>query len=186
MRKVILAINMSIDGCISHMNLGLRPDKEVSRFFYDLMFQDIDLIAFGRKMYEIMFPYWAEEANWERSVEKEFGPKITSLDKIVFSRTLDSAEYNTRIVRTDPVAELLKLKQAPGKNIYLGTVSMLPQLAQAGVIDEYHIVVTPVIIGQGPRLVEDGTLEENLKLELVATRTFKSGALALHYKKQVE
>ena len=73
MRKVILAINMSIDGCISHMNLGLRPDKEVSRFFNDLMFQDIDLIAFGRKMYEIMFPYWAEEANWERSVEKEFG-----------------------------------------------------------------------------------------------------------------
>jgi riboflavin biosynthesis pyrimidine reductase len=60
------------------------------------------------------------------------------------------------------------------------------QLAQAGVIDEYHIVVTPVIIGQGPRLVEDGTLAENLKLELVATTTFKSGAIALHYKKQGE
>jgi dihydrofolate reductase len=184
MRKVILAINMSIDGCISHMNMSLIPDEEVFGYFIDLMHQDVDLIAYGRKMYEIMFPYWAEEANRETKLEKEFAQKITDLDKIVFSRTLDSAEYNTRIVRTDPVAELLKLKQAPGKNIYVGTVSMLPQLAQAGVIDEYHFAVAPVIIGQGPRLMEDGTLAENLKLELVAAKTFKSGWIVLHYKKQ--
>ena len=185
MRKVILAINMSIDGCISHMNMSLVPDEEVAGYFNDLIHQDVDLIAYGRKMYEIMFPYWAEEANWERSVEKGFGPWITSLDKIVFSRTLQSAEYNTRIVSTDPAAELLKLKQAPGKNIYVGTVSMIPQLAQAGVIDEYHFVVVPLIVGQGPRLVEDGTLAEKLNLELVAAKTFKSGSIALHYKKRV-
>lgn len=182
MRKVILAINMSIDGCISHMSF--RPDEEVFGYFNDLICQDVDLIAYGRKMYEIMFPYWAEEANWERAVEKGFGPKITGLDKIVFSRTLDSARYNTRIVSTDPVEELLKLKRAPGKNIYVGTVSMLPQLAQAGVIDEYHLVVAPVIVGQGPRLVEDGTLAEKLNLELVAAKTFKAGSVALHYKKR--
>jgi dihydrofolate reductase len=182
MRKVILAINMSIDGCISHMSF--RPDEEVFGYFNDLIHQDVDLIAYGRKMYEIMFPYWAEEANWERAVENGFGPKITGLDKIVFSRTLDTAEYNTRIVRTDPVEELLKLKQAPGKNIYVGTVSMIPLLAQAGVIDEYHFVVAPVIIGQGPRLVEDGTLAEKLNLEFVAAKTFKSGAVALRYLKQ--
>jgi dihydrofolate reductase len=182
MRKVIFAINMSIDGCISHMSF--RPDEEVFGYFNDLIQQDVDLIAYGRKMYEIMFPYWAEEANWERAVEKGFGPKISGLDKIVFSRTLDTAEYNTRIVRTDPVEELLKLKQAPGGNILISTVSMLPQLAQAGVIDEYRFVVAPVIIGQGPRLVEDGTLAENLNLELVATKTFKAGSIALHYKKR--
>jgi riboflavin biosynthesis pyrimidine reductase len=61
---------------------------------------------------------------------------------------------------------------------------MLPQLAQAGVIDEYHFVVAPVIIGKGPRLVENGTLAENLNLELVEAKTFKSGSIALHYKKQ--
>ncbi len=182
MRKVILAINMSIDGCVSHMSLS--PDEEVFWYFNDLMHQDVDLIAYGRKMFEIMFPYWAEEANRETKVEKEFAQKITDLDKIVFSRTLDSAEYNTRIVRTDPVEELLKLKQAPGKNIYVGTVSMLPQLAQAGVIDEYHFFVVPVIVGQGPRLVEDGTLAGKLNLELAATKTFKSGTIALHYKKR--
>ena len=61
MRKVILAINMSIDGCASHMNMRLSPDEEVFGYFNDLMHQGVDLIAHGRKMYEIMFPYWVEE-----------------------------------------------------------------------------------------------------------------------------
>ncbi len=183
MRKVILAINMSIDGCIGHTNLG-PPDLEVFEYFDALMRQDVDLIAYGRKMYEIMFPYWADEANWNDELDTEFGQRLTAFDKIVFSRTLKSAEYNTRIVNTDPAAELLKLKQAPGKNIYVGTVSMIPQLAQAGVIDEYHFVIVPMIVGQGPRLVEDGALAEKLNLELVAAKTFKSGWIALHYKKR--
>lgn len=181
MRKVIFAINMSIGGCISHMNMSLAPDEEASGYFNDLM-QDADLVAYGRKMYEIMFPYWADEANWADELDAEFGQRLTAFDKVVFSRTLESAEYNTRVVRTDPTAELLKLKQAPGKNIFVGTVSMLPQLAQAGVIDEYHFVVAPVIIGQGPRLVEGDSLAETLNLELVAAKTFKSGAIALHYR----
>src|ERR1700744_3424188 len=169
MRKIILAINMSIDGCIGHTNLG-PPDLEVFEYFNALM-RDADLIAYGRKMYEIMFPYWADEANWNDELDAEFGQRLTAFDKVVFSRTLESAEYNTRVVRTDPAAKLLKLKQAPGKNIYVGTVSMIPQLAQAGVIDEYHFIVVPVIVGQGPRLVEDGTLAEKLNLELVAAKT---------------
>ena len=182
MRKIILAINMSIDGCIGHTNLG-PPDLEVFEYF-DALMRDADLIAYGRKMYEIMFPYWADEANWNDELDTEFGQRLTAFDKVVFSRTLANAEYNTRVVRTDPAAELLKLKQAPGKNIYVGTVSMIPQLAQAGVIDEYHFIVVPVIVGQGPRLVEDGTLAEKLNLELVAAKTFKSGWIALHYKKR--
>jgi dihydrofolate reductase len=183
MRKIFFAINMSIDGCVNYMSF--RADEEVFGYFNDLMHQDVGLIAYGRKMYEIMFPYWAEEANRERAVEKGFGQWLTDIDKIVFSRTLNSAEYNTRVVSTDPVAELLKLKQTPGKNIYVGTISMLPQLAQAGVIDEYHFIVSPVIVGEGPRLVEDGTLTEKFNLELVTTKTFKAGSIALHYKKRV-
>ncbi len=185
MRKVIFAITMSIDGCVGHMNRSLAPDEEVGGYFNDLM-QQVDLIAYGRKMYEIMFPYWADATNWADESDTEFGQRLTAFDKIVFSRTLESAEYNTRVVSTDPAAELLKLKQAPGKNIFVGTVSMLPLLAQAGVIDEYHLVVAPVIIGQGPRLIDDDTLVENLKLELVATKNFKPGAIALHYKKRAE
>ena len=181
MRKVIFSINMSIDGCVSHMSLP-APDEEVGGYFNDLMHQDVDLIAYGRKMYEIMFPYWADEANWADELDTEFGQRLTAFDKIVFSRTLESADYNTRIVSTDPAAELLKLKQAPGKNIYVGTVSMIPQLAQAGVIDEYHFVVVPVIVGQGTRLVE-GSLPERLQLKLVESKVFKSGCVALRYVK---
>src|SRR5258708_34370577 len=158
MRKVILAISMSIDGCISHMSLP-APDEEVGGYFNDLMHQDVDLIAYGRKMYEIMFPYWADEANWADELDTEFGQWITDIDKIVFSRTLDSAEYNTRIVRTDPAAELLKLKQAPGKNIYVGTVSVLQHVAQAGVIVEYNLTVAPSLSGQGQSSVEAGSLQ---------------------------
>jgi dihydrofolate reductase len=180
MRKVILAINMSIDGCVSHMSLP-APDEEVGGYFNDLM-RDADLIAYGRKMYEIMFPYWADEANWADELDTEFGQRLTAFDKVVFSRTLANAEYNTRVVRTDPATELLKLKQAPGKNIYVGTVSMIPQLAQAGVIDEYHFVVVPVIVGQGTRLVE-GSLPERLQLKLVESKVFKSGCVALKYVK---
>lgn len=183
MRNVIYAINMSIDGCVGHTSFGGSPDEELFNYFTSLL-QDVDLIVYGRKMYEIMFPYWAEEANRGTKWETEFAQRITDLDKIVFSRSLDSVEYNTRIVRTDPVEELLKLKQAPGKNISVDTVSMVPQLAQAGLIDEYHLVVHPVIAGRGPRLVEDGSLVEKLNLKLVATRTFKSGCIALHYAKQ--
>jgi hypothetical protein len=85
MRKVIFAINMSIDGCVSHMSLG--PDEEVFEYINELMRRDVGLIAYGRKMYEIMFPYWAGEANSETKVEAEFAQWITGLDKIVFSRT---------------------------------------------------------------------------------------------------
>ena len=182
MRKVILAINISIDGCVGHMSLP-GPDEEVGGYFNNLLHQDVDLIAYGRKMYEIMFPYWAEEANWADESDTEFGQRLTTANKVVFSRTIAGAKYNTRVVSTDPVEELLKLKHQPGKNIYVGTVSMFPQLARAGVIDEYHFVVVPVIAGRGPRLVEDGTLAEKLNLELVATRNFKSGWIALHYRK---
>ncbi|WP_184549338.1 dihydrofolate reductase family protein [Mucilaginibacter sp. FT3.2] len=183
MRKVIYAINMSIDGCVGHMSLS--PDEEVFEYFNKLMHDGVDLIAYGRKTYQIMFPYWAEDENRETKIEKEFAPKITEMDKIVFSQTLESAEYNTRVVHTDPAEELLKLKQQPGGKIYVGTVSMLPQLLQKGVIDECYLFVAPVIVGNGPRLVENGSLAEKLNLKLVAAKAFKSGYVMHHYAKQV-
>jgi dihydrofolate reductase len=179
MRKVIFAINMSIDGCVDYTRLT-SPCEEGSIYVNNLI-KGAGLIAYGRKMYQIMFPYWAKEANRETEEEIEFGRAVTDMEKIVFSRSLERADYNTRIVRTDPAAELLKLKQSSGKNIYVGTVSMLPQLMQHGVIDEYHLIVSPVIIGKGTRLVEDGTLVERLQLKLIESRVFKSGSVALKY-----
>lgn len=183
MRKIIYAINMSIDGCAGHTSFSGSADEELFNYFTSLM-QEIDLDVYGRKMYELMFPYWAEETNRKTKWETEFAERLTAVDKVVFSRTLESAEYNTRIVRTDPVAELWKLKQAPGGNISLSTLSMVPLFAQAGLIDEYRLVVHPVIAGKGPRLVEDGSLQEQLQLKLVESKVFKSGCVALKYVKQ--
>lgn len=181
MRKVIFAINTSIDGYVHFSNF--TPDEEIFGYWNDRV-HEIDLIVYGRKMYEIMFPYWALEENRNSKLETKFAERITKLDKVVFSRTLAGADYNARVVSTDPVEELRKLKQGPGGNISLSTVSMLPQLAEAGVVDEFRFVVHPVIVGHGPRLVEDGSLVEKLKLDFIGSKAFKSGAMALHYAKQ--
>jgi dihydrofolate reductase len=183
MRKIIYAINISLDGCVDHTSFGGSADEELFDYFTGNM-RGIDLSVYGRKMYELMFPYWANVAKDRSGTkwENEFAQTITGVDKVVFSRTLDSIEGNTVIVRTDPVAELLKLKQAPGKNISVDTVSMFAQLAQAGLIDEYHLVVHPVIIGRGTRLVK-GNFAERLQLKLAATKVFKSGCVAFKYVK---
>jgi dihydrofolate reductase len=181
MRKVIYAMNMSIDGCVDYTQLS-PPDEEVSAYFNDLMF-GAGLIAYGRKTYEIMFPYWADEANWDTELDTQFGQRLTAVGKIVFSLTLESADYNTRVVNTDPVEELRKLKQASGGDILLSTVSMVPLFAQAGLIDEYRFVVQPALVGQGARLVEDGNLAKKLNLKLVDSIVFKSGCVALKYVK---
>jgi dihydrofolate reductase len=182
MRNVIYTINMSIDGYVDHT--GFKAEEELFDYFTGQM-QEVDLDVYGRKMYELMFPYWSDVAQNKSGTkwENEFAERLTATDKIVFSRSLDSVEGNTVILRTDPVGELLKLKQAPGKKISVDTVSMFAQLAHAGVIDEYHFVVHPVIVGKGTRLVE-GNLAERLQLKLVDTKTFKSGCIALHYLKQ--
>ena len=185
MRKIIYTINISIDGCVDHTSFGpVSPDQELFDYFTRQM-QDIDLDVYGRKMYELMFPYWSDVAKDKSGTkwENEFAERLTAIDKVVFSRSLDTVEGNARIVRTNPVDELLRLKQAPGKNISVDTVSLFAQIAQAGLIDEYNFVVHPVIVGKGTRLVE-GSLPERLQLKLVDSIVFKSGAVALRYLKQ--
>ena len=185
MRKIIYTINISIDGCVDHTSFGpVSPDQELFDYF-TMHMQDVDLDVYGRKMYELMFPYWSDVAKDQSGTkwENEFAERLTAIDKVVFSRSLDSVEGNARIVRTNPVNELLRLKQTPGKNISVDTVSMFAQIAEAGLIDEYNFVVHPVIVGKGTRLVE-GSLPERLQLKLVDSIVFKSGAVALKYLKQ--
>ena len=117
MRKLIFAINTTLDGCVDHTK-GFADD-ETHEFFTQLM-RDVDLQVFGRKTYQLMVPFWPEVAR-SQSMSKasnEFARAFVSINKIVFSRTLDKVEdKNTRIVRTDLHDEILKLKQEPGKNL---------------------------------------------------------------------
>jgi dihydrofolate reductase len=149
--------------------------------------RDVDLLVFGRKTYQLMVPYWPEVAKSQSmtKAENEFARTFDSITKIVFSRSLASAEdENTRIVRTNLRDEILKLKQEQGKNILVGGVDVPSQLMELGLIDEYRFVVTPTIVGEGRRLMEGVSLPEKLQLKLVETKTLKSGCVALRYLKR--
>src|SRR5205823_13735752 len=117
--------------------------------------------------------------------DTEFARAFVSINKIVFSRSLDKAEdKNTRIVRGNLRDEILRLKQEPGKNILVGGVDIPSQLIELGLVDEYRFVVGPVIAGEGRRLLEGVSLRERLQLKLVESKIFKSGCVALRYLKQ--
>ena len=184
MRNVIYAINITLDGCCDHTKQTVDDEKLEH---YTQLLRDVDLLVYGRKTYQLMVPYWPEVAR-RPSVTKadyEFAQTFESINKVVFSRSLDSAaDKNTRIVRTKPQDEILKLKQEPGKNILLGGVALPSQLMEHGLVDEYRFVVSPVIVGDGRRLLEGVSLRERLQLKLIESKPFKSGSVALRYLKQ--
>ncbi|HET9281127.1 MAG TPA: dihydrofolate reductase family protein [Candidatus Angelobacter sp.] len=184
MRKLIYAINITLDGCCDHTK-GIADEELLE--YYTRLVQEADLFVYGRKTYQLMVPYWSDIAknHSETKAENEFADAFVSANKVVFSRTLDSAEdKNTRIVRTDLRDEILKLKQEPGKNILTGGVNIPSQLIELGLVDECRFVIHPIIAGEGRRLFEDVSLPERLKLKLVESKIFKSGCVALRYLKQ--
>jgi dihydrofolate reductase len=184
MRNLIFAINITIDGCCDHTKT--IADEELLDHYTQLL-RDADLQVFGRKTYQLMVPYWPEVAKnqSETKASIEFARTFDSISKIVFSRSLDSAEdRNTRIVRGNLHDEILKLKQERGKNILVGGVDIPSQLIELGLVDEYRFVVQPIVAGEGRRLLEGVSLPEKLHLTLVESKIFESGCVALRYLKQ--
>ena len=184
MRNVIFAINVTLDGCCDHTKtIG---DDETLEYYTQLM-REGDLQVFGRKTYQLMVPFWPEVAKnqSETRASIEFARTFDSINKIVFSRSLDSAEdRNTRIVRENLHDEILKLKQERGKNILVGGVDIPSQLIELGLVDEYRFVVQPIVAGEGRRLLDRVSLRERLQLNLVESKILKSGCVALRYLKQ--
>src|SRR6516162_7721740 len=184
MRNLIFAINTTLDGCVDHTKGFV--DEELLEYFTHLT-READLQVFGRKTYQLMVPYWPDvlKSQSETKADTEFARAFDSINKIVFSRSLDSAEdRNTRIVRGNLHDEILNLKQEQGKSILVGGVSIPSQLIELGLVDEYRFVVGPIIAGEGRRLLEAVSLPEKLQLKLVESKIFKSGSVALRYLKQ--
>jgi len=184
MRNLIFAINLTVDGCCDHTKQ--TPNEEVYDLFMPLL-RDTDLIVYGRKTYQLMVPYWPDiaKSQAESKAENEFAVAFDSINKVVFSRTLESAEdKNTRIIRTNLRDEILKLKQEQGKNILTGGVSLPSQLIELGLVDEFITVINPTVAGEGRRLLDDVSLQEKLQLKLVESKIYKSGCVALRYLKQ--
>jgi dihydrofolate reductase len=184
MRNIIFAINITLDGCVDHTKQ--LADDETHEYFTELL-HEVDLGVFGRVTYQLMVPFWPDVAKTQSMTRasNEFAKAFVSINKIVFSRTLDSVEdKNTRIVRTNLRDEILRLKQEQGKSILLGGVSVPSQLIELGLVDEYRFVVGPIVAGEGRRLLEGVSLQERLQLKLVESKNFKSGCVALRYLKQ--
>ncbi len=183
MRNVIFGINITVDGCCDHEDV--IADDELHEYYTELL-RTVDVILFGRKTYQLMESYWPAVAKnqSETKAVNEFARKIDSLNKIVFSKTLNTVEWkNTKISRANIEEELQKLKRQPGKDISIGGLSIASHLTQLGLIDEYRFVVQPIVAGKGPRLFEATDLKERLQLKLVESKTFHSGVVALYYKK---
>lgn len=183
MRKLIYGINISLDGCCDHTKFG--GAKDVHDYFRELM-THTDTVIYGRKTYELMVPFWPDVARTGSLDEtgNAFAKVFAGLKRVVVSRTLDHAEEQTRIIRSHIKEEILQLKQQEGKAISTGGVELPARLIEWGLVDEFHMVVHPVIVGQGRRLFTEMQLPVNQDLRLMATQTLGSGCVALRYEKQ--
>jgi dihydrofolate reductase len=183
MRKLVVFNNVTLDGYFSGKNGNLswakgHTDPEFNAFVADNA-KSGGMLLLGRITYELMTSYWpTPQAKENDSVVAE---RMNNLPKVVFSRTLDKASWsNTKLVKADMPAEIRKMKSESGKDMtILGSGSIVSQLAQAGLIDEYQMVVNPVVLGEG-RTMFDG-IKENLALKLTKSRTFGNGTVFLCY-----
>lgn len=186
MRNVIFAINLTADGCCDHTKLIGFDD--VHEYFTQLM-QDADLLlVYGRTTYELMVPFWphiAENQSAPTKAINEFAQIFTAIDKVVFSRSLESVEdRRTRIVHGTPGEEIQRLKEQEGKNILLGGVNLPSQLIALNLVDEFRFIIQPIVAGEGRRLWESTELTARLGLKLVRSEVLKSGCVALQYLRQ--
>jgi dihydrofolate reductase len=181
MGKLILSINMSLDGFADHTLFAATADDELHDFFSGLL--DVtDIALFGRVTYQLMAEYWPrahEDPGATRST-LDFADRYNAIPKVVFSRTLQKAEWNNaRLSITNMVDEVASLKLRFRRNISLGGINISQQFMRLGLIDEYWLVVHPVVAGKGKPLF-DG-LNEKVNLRLVDTNVLKSGVVVLHY-----
>ena len=186
MRKLIYAINMSLDGCCEH-TIG-APDEEDFEYYIGLV-RDVDVFLYGRITYQLMVPYWPDilrNPAGETKTDVEFARAFCSVGKtVVVSKSLAKAEEdNTTIIRANLKDEVLKLKQEAGRDILVGGISLPSQLMKLGLIDEYRIMVMPIVVGEGRRLFDGASPPERLQLKLAESRAFRSGCVLLRYLKQ--
>ena len=178
MRKLIAAINMTLDGFCDH-TAGI-PDDEIHHHYAELL-SNADTVLYGRITYQLM-EYWRtllENPSDEKSMN-DFAIAIDKIPKIVFSHTLKNVEWKSaKLANRDIEEEVLELKQQSGKDILVGSRSLIIQLMKLNLLDEYQLCVHPVIAGTGLPLF--GNMKDRTVLKLIKTKTFSGGAVTLYY-----
>jgi dihydrofolate reductase len=184
MRSVIYSMTVSLDGFIAGPNGEIdwsAPDEELHRFHNQRM-REVGAQLCGRRLYEVML-YW-ETADQNPSApehELEFAGIWKAIPKIVFSKTLEKVEGNARLVREDVAGEVAKLKEQPGKDLAVGGAGLASTLMKLGLVDEWRLFVSPVVLGGGTPYFPP--LENSINLELVETRTFGSRVVYVRYRR---
>ena len=186
MRKIIAAINMTIDGFCDH-TAGIADD-EIHQHYTDLL-SNADTILYGRKTYQLM-EYWRTllENPSDKKSMNDFAIAIDKIPKIVFSHTLKNVEWETaKLANRDIEEEVLELKQSRNggnKAILVGSRSLIIQLMNLNLIDEYQLCVYPVVAGSGLPLFEN--INDRTILKLIKTKTFSGGSVIHYYEPKKE
>lgn len=187
MRKVILQEIVSLDGYAAGPNgdvafipASTRGDQRWGAEQMRL-FESVDTLLLGRVTYQIFSQIWPTRTEGE---EKAFADMFNAVPKVVFSRTLKTAPWGKwregRVVKADPQDEVAKLKQQSGKNILIsGSISIGQQLSNANLVDEYHMIVCPVVLGGGRPLFPEKTPRQ---LELIDAHPLTRGAVSMLYR----
>ena len=179
MKKLIAAINMTLDGFCDHT--AMIADEEIHQHYNELL-SNAGTLLYGRITYQLMESYWpsvVKNPTGNKPMD-EFAVLIDNISKIVFSRTLKNVDWkNTKLRKEVVKEEVLELKQQAGKHILVGSPSLIVALTQLELIDEYQLGVQPTVLGSGLPLFKNIT--DRIDLKLLKTKTFGCGALTLYY-----
>jgi dihydrofolate reductase len=183
MRPLRYSINVTLDGCCHH-EAALPPDEESMRFWTAEMAR-ADALLFGRVTYQMMESAWRRPAtgswpDWMEEWQIPFAEAIDRAKKYVVSSTLTAVDWNAELVRGDVGPAVQRLKQEPGEGLWVGGVALPSALAALGLIDEYELVVQPVVAGHGPTLLAG--LGQRIQLDLVERHEFRSGVVSHRYR----
>jgi len=180
MRKIIAAMNMTLDGFCDHT--AMIADEEIHEHYTELL-TNADAVIYGRITYQLM-EYWrsvVENPTGDKSMD-DFAEAIDNISKIVYSRTLENVDWkNTELKREVVKEEVLELKEKAGKDIIVGSPGLIASLANLGVIDEFQLGVQPTVVGSGLALFKNIT--DRVDLKLLRTKTFGCGAVFLYYER---
>ena len=178
MRKVIAAINMTLDGFCDH-TAGI-PSEGLHEHYSELL-DNAEVILYGRTTYQLM-QFWQtllKNPSGKKSMD-DFAMAIDKIPKIVFSHTLKATEWNSAKLANQPIEEVVKeLKQQPGKDILVGSRSLIIQLLNLNLIDEFQLCVHPLVVGKGLPLFDK--IKDPTIFKLLKTKTLGSGAIVLYY-----
>lgn len=181
MRPLRYSINVTLDGCIDH-RAGIA-DEELHRHAEQAI-AGADALLFGRVTYQMMEEAWRRSPTgaWPDWMEPSIEPFARTMDaakKYVVSSTLQRVDWNAELVRGDLAQAVQRLKQEPGKGLFVAGAQLALSLTELGLIDEYEFIVHPVLAGHGPTLFAG--LSKHVHLKLVDRLELSSGAVALRY-----